>query len=233
MGEKALNRARENEVDDSAGGCVCPQMRAHSRYLAFRQDYVFSVRRVSLAAEQVSCATTFQMVSFPGSSWATNGHYPARVSPGVVPSRVDLFELWKFLGVLSSGWIRGEIGLLDKWIPGACFDGNGTRVTVLSFIMKKNQLFGEIPMELAGLTLLSVLDLWSKLCQALNSKASMSLIMLRNDKLSGLPLPSKCPKDKMNLLHPPAWHGKYENNEEDEESCRADGDMPISNSCKG
>ncbi|KAM7519403.1 hypothetical protein LguiB_018365 [Lonicera macranthoides] len=66
MGEKALNRARENEVGDSAGGCVCPQRRAHSRYLAFRQDYVFSVRRVSLAAEQVSCATTFQMVSFPG-----------------------------------------------------------------------------------------------------------------------------------------------------------------------
>ncbi|KAM7509741.1 hypothetical protein LguiB_008616 [Lonicera macranthoides] len=89
MGEKALNRARENEVGDSAGGCVCPQRRAHSRYLAFRQDYVFSVRRVSLAAEQVSCATTFQMVSFPGSSWATNGHYPARVSPGVVPSRVS------------------------------------------------------------------------------------------------------------------------------------------------
>ncbi|KAM7522774.1 hypothetical protein LguiA_012676 [Lonicera macranthoides] len=52
MGEKALNRARENEVGDSAGGCVCPQRRAHSRYLAFRQDYVFSVRRVSLAAEQ-------------------------------------------------------------------------------------------------------------------------------------------------------------------------------------
>ncbi|KAM7465382.1 hypothetical protein LguiB_012944 [Lonicera macranthoides] len=53
-------------------------------------DYVFSVRRVSLAAEQVSCATTFQMVSFSGSSWATSGHYPARVSPGVVPSSVEM-----------------------------------------------------------------------------------------------------------------------------------------------
>ncbi|KAM7473513.1 hypothetical protein LguiB_020756 [Lonicera macranthoides] len=58
----------ELEVGDSAGGYVCPQRRAYSRYLAFRQDYMFSVRRVSLAAEQVSCATTFQMVSFSGSS---------------------------------------------------------------------------------------------------------------------------------------------------------------------
>ncbi|KAM7478911.1 hypothetical protein LguiA_027124 [Lonicera macranthoides] len=40
VGEKALNRARENKVGDSAGGCVCPQRRAHSRYLAFQLDYV-------------------------------------------------------------------------------------------------------------------------------------------------------------------------------------------------
>ncbi|KAM7480871.1 hypothetical protein LguiB_005454 [Lonicera macranthoides] len=45
----------------------------------------------SLTAEQVPCATTFSMVSSPGSSWATNGHYPARVSPGVVLSRVSMW----------------------------------------------------------------------------------------------------------------------------------------------
>ncbi|KAM7465558.1 hypothetical protein LguiB_013120 [Lonicera macranthoides] len=32
MGEQALNRARENEVGDSAGGCACPQRRAHSSF---------------------------------------------------------------------------------------------------------------------------------------------------------------------------------------------------------
>ncbi|KAM7497591.1 hypothetical protein LguiA_022005 [Lonicera macranthoides] len=35
-------------------------------------------------AEQVPCATTYPKGESPGSSWATNGHHPTRVSPGVV-----------------------------------------------------------------------------------------------------------------------------------------------------
>ncbi|KAM7469685.1 hypothetical protein LguiA_007868 [Lonicera macranthoides] len=84
VGEKALNRARENEVGDSAGGCVCPQRRAHSVYLAFPQDYVFWAIVFPRLAEQVPCATTYPNGESSGGSWATNGHHPTRVSPGVV-----------------------------------------------------------------------------------------------------------------------------------------------------
>ncbi|KAM7461786.1 hypothetical protein LguiA_029907 [Lonicera macranthoides] len=84
MGEQALNRARENEVGDSAGGCVCPQRRAHSVYLAFPQDYVFWAIVFPRLAEQVPCATTYPNGESPGGSWATNGHHPSRVSPDVV-----------------------------------------------------------------------------------------------------------------------------------------------------
>ncbi|KAM7481348.1 hypothetical protein LguiB_005931 [Lonicera macranthoides] len=76
MGEQALNRARENEVGDSAGGCVCPQRRAHSRYLAFQLDYVSLVRRVSPASGAGPVCHNFPNGESPGSSWATNGHHP-------------------------------------------------------------------------------------------------------------------------------------------------------------
>ncbi|KAM7519404.1 hypothetical protein LguiB_018366 [Lonicera macranthoides] len=75
MGEKALNRARENEVGDSAGGCVCPQRRAHSRYLAFQLDYVSLVRRVSPESGVGPVCHYFPNGESPGSSWATNGHH--------------------------------------------------------------------------------------------------------------------------------------------------------------
>ncbi|KAM7515343.1 hypothetical protein LguiA_004926 [Lonicera macranthoides] len=55
-----------------------------------------------LAVEQVPCATTFPMLSFPGSSWATNGYYPARVSPGVVLSRASMW-----LGAIVEKRVRG------------------------------------------------------------------------------------------------------------------------------
>ncbi|KAM7473448.1 hypothetical protein LguiB_020691 [Lonicera macranthoides] len=45
----------------------------------------------SQQAEQVLCATTYPFGEFPKNSWATNGHYPIRVSPGVVLSRVSMW----------------------------------------------------------------------------------------------------------------------------------------------
>ncbi|KAM7497399.1 hypothetical protein LguiA_021813 [Lonicera macranthoides] len=76
IGEKALNRARENEVGDSTGGCVCPQRRAHSRYLAFQLDYMSLVRRVSSASGTGPVCHYFPNGESPGSNWATNGHHP-------------------------------------------------------------------------------------------------------------------------------------------------------------
>lgn len=38
-----------------------------------------------------------------------------------------------------------------------------------------------------------------------------------NEKLCGLPLPTKCPGDEINVLPPPVEHDKDDNNEEDED----------------
>ncbi|KAM7460818.1 hypothetical protein LguiA_028939 [Lonicera macranthoides] len=50
-------------------------------------------------------ATTFQMVSFPGSNWSTNGHYPARDSCGV-QNEVFIYPLG--LGSLGSKETRDD-----------------------------------------------------------------------------------------------------------------------------
>ncbi|KAM7519383.1 hypothetical protein LguiB_018345 [Lonicera macranthoides] len=84
MGENSKTVHEKNEVGDSAGGCGCPQRRAHSIYLAFRQDYVFSVRRASLAAEQVPCATTFQMGETEALYWRHDMRVVSFIGPGFV-----------------------------------------------------------------------------------------------------------------------------------------------------
>ncbi|KAM7489428.1 hypothetical protein LguiB_026912 [Lonicera macranthoides] len=47
-------------------------------------NYVFWAIVFPRLAEQVQCATTYPNGESPGGSWATNGHHPTRVSPGVV-----------------------------------------------------------------------------------------------------------------------------------------------------
>ncbi|KAM7486515.1 hypothetical protein LguiA_002524 [Lonicera macranthoides] len=47
-------------------------------------NYVFWAIVFPRLAEQVQCATTYPNGESLGGSWATNGHHPTRVSPGVV-----------------------------------------------------------------------------------------------------------------------------------------------------
>ncbi|KAM7519196.1 hypothetical protein LguiB_018158 [Lonicera macranthoides] len=84
----------KKEIDELHWVVKIPQKESPLYASYFSTDCVSSGYRVPRQAEWVPCATTNQMVSFSESSWITNGHHPARVSPGVVlfECRVGLYE---------------------------------------------------------------------------------------------------------------------------------------------